>query len=50
MCVVNIFHLLPGVAFSGTSIGTLIFPLIYTALIKEYTVRGALLFAGMYLP
>ena len=35
-----------GITYSGASVGTLLLPVIYTLLIEEYTVRGALLFAG----
>ena len=38
----------PGIAYSGASFGTLILPVAYAVLIEEYTVRGALLFAGEF--
>ena len=37
-----------GIGYSGASFGTLILPVVYAVLIEEYTVRGALLFAGQY--
>ena len=41
---------LSGIGYSGTSLGTLVLPLVYTLLIEEYTVRGTLLLAGNNLP